>query len=98
MSSDKVNHIGLLRKWGLSKDGIAYSEDIRQVLDHSSGIKLYDDRKAVMTEPYGLGMREMKELVNFCEEHGLDFSIDGESTHFPGRTFRVLIFEREVIE
>lgn len=39
-------------------------------------------------EPYHLRKNVLKELIIFCEDHGLDFEISNSSMHFPaGTTF-----------
>jgi len=45
----------------------------------------------VINEPYRVHMEEIRSLIKFCDENGLSFSIDGQSAHFPGRCFRILI-------
>lgn len=50
--------------------------------------------KAVVGEPYNLNISDFKDLISFCEEHNLTFTIDGMSAHFPGRCFRVIIAKR----
>lgn len=45
----------------------------------------------VINEPYNVDMSEMKELIEFCEKENLSFMIDGDSVHFPGRCFRIII-------
>lgn len=48
----------------------------------------------LISEPYDVHMGEMRELIEFCDEHGLTFTIDGDSAHFPGRCFRILIVKK----
>lgn len=45
----------------------------------------------VINEPYNAHMEDMRALIKFCDENGLSFRIDGESAHFPGRCFRILM-------
>jgi hypothetical protein len=44
------------------------------------------------SEPYGAGNEDFAFLVKFCEKHGLRFSASGHSAHFPGQTFRLVIW------
>lgn len=45
-------------------------------------------------EPYHTDMEGMKSLIDFCERKGLTFSIDGESSHMPGKCFRIKIYPK----
>ena len=44
-----------------------------------------------VSEPYNMTMRDFKCLIDFCDEHNLEFFVKGHSKHFPGHTFRVVI-------
>ncbi len=45
----------------------------------------------VINEPYNIHMSDVKKLIKYCEENDLSFTIDGDSAHFPGGCFRILI-------
>lgn len=55
--------------------------------DHTR-LFLKDKRPHIFTsEPYGLGWDDLKEIVAYCKEHGLEASVDAwDSWHFPGCT------------
>lgn len=59
--------------------------------DHPSLWKKKDGTLVFVSQPYGLGLRDVQELVVYCAKEGLTFSISGDSFHFPGRTFMVMI-------
>ena len=64
--------------------------DPRFQLDH-----LYLDQDGKVTQhPYGLGMQDCRKLIQWCEENGYKFYIDGRSEWFPGWTVKVT-FEKE---
>jgi len=48
-----------------------------------------------VSEPYTMSMSEFESLAKFCREHGLEFHVRGESRHFPGHTFRVVIYPKK---
>lgn len=48
---------------------------------------------AFVSEPYRLTSGEIGQIVEMCRRTGLDFELDGCGWHYPGGTFRVLIFE-----
>ena len=48
---------------------------------------------AYVSEPYTMGLEDFENLIHFCRENGLTFHVRGESRHFPGHTFRVVIKE-----
>jgi len=48
----------------------------------------------VINEPYSVHMESIKKLIIYCEKNGLTFTIDGDSAHFPGRCFRILIVKK----
>ena len=56
-------------------------------LDHPKFTK----NEELISEPYNVNMKDIEELINFCKEHGLDFVICGDSVHFPGHTFRIIL-------
>ncbi len=64
--------------------------------DHDSYYTYSDKTVAFATEPYDLNLKDLKEIVKFCEKHNLEVSITGRSPHFPGKTVRVLISDRPV--
>jgi len=48
-----------------------------------------------VAQPYELTLREMKDLVSYCEKHDLDASINARSSwDFPGHTLQVEIIPR----
>jgi hypothetical protein len=49
-------------------------------------------RKIAFVEPYGASDKEIAFLVAFCTEKNLRFAITGNSAHYPGRTFRIVIW------
>jgi hypothetical protein len=48
------------------------------------------------TEPYDLDLRDLKEIVGFCEKYNLNVSVTGRSQHAPGATVRVLISDKPI--
>lgn len=58
--------------------------------DHQRYLK---DR--VILEPYSASDMQIKDLIKFCNENGLEFAIDGDSAWFPGRTFRIIITRKD---
>jgi hypothetical protein len=67
--------------------------DPRFEVDH-----LYVDEQGHMTQhPYSMGMKKVKELIEFCEERGYTFEICGDSPYYPTRTFQI-VFEKNVVK
>jgi hypothetical protein len=51
-----------------------------------------------ISQPYGLSWGKLRELVAFCETHGLEVNMDaGTSWYFPGRSLRV-VFRKVRVE
>jgi|CZCA01.1.fsa_nt_gi hypothetical protein len=49
-----------------------------------------------VTQPYGLSLEDLKEIVAYCEEHNLDVFVDaGMSWHYPGSTVAVELTREE---
>jgi hypothetical protein len=48
-----------------------------------------------VSQPYGLSWESLKNLVSFCETHGLEAEIDTGSWHFPDNTLLVEIKKAE---
>ena len=63
--------------------------------DHWCPMKINDEKMCTM-EPYQSSMVEVKALISFCEKHDLTFMIDGESAHFPGMTYRIIVKELDM--
>lgn len=60
-------------------------------MDHARVVKFENGGSPqIISEPYNSTMADMKELIQFCEQRGLDFQIDGDSAHFPGRCYRII--------
>lgn len=60
--------------------------------DHIRYVKI-DGKCACVLEPYRQDMKSIADLVSTCKEHNLTFTIDGESSHFPGCCIRIIITE-----
>ncbi|KQM10969.1 hypothetical protein AOA80_10970 [Methanomassiliicoccales archaeon RumEn M1] len=60
-------------------------QDPRFLIEHM----LIDEKGMVTQHPYGASMKEMKALIEWCEEHGYDFFVTGCSEYFPGATFKI---------
>jgi len=50
-----------------------------------------EEEIVLVSEPYDISMNEIKELIKFCEVRGLEFTIWGDSIHYPGNTFGICI-------
>jgi predicted TIM-barrel fold metal-dependent hydrolase len=49
-----------------------------------------------VSQPYGLSLQDLREIVAYCEEHDLDVSVDaGASWHYPGATVAVEFTRRD---
>ncbi len=49
-----------------------------------------------VSQPYGLSLQDLREIVAYCEEHDLDVSVDaGASWHYPGATVAVEFTRKE---
>lgn len=59
-------------------------------IDHRS-LWLKDGKPySYVTQPYGLSLSDLKQIVSYCDEHGLDVFVDaGLSWHYPGTTVAV---------
>ncbi len=51
----------------------------------------YYSKDSIILEPYNVSMNEIYELINICKENNLSFCVDGNSAHFPAKTFRIVI-------
>ncbi|KXA90462.1 hypothetical protein AKJ62_00785 [candidate division MSBL1 archaeon SCGC-AAA259D14] len=60
-------------------------------MDHTAVLK----DNILLSEPYQLPLGGVKDLVDLCESEELDMRIDGNSHHFPGRTFRIMLTESD---
>jgi hypothetical protein len=60
------------------------------VRDH---IRYMDE--AVISEPYNVSPEGIKDLQEMCIKYGLNFWIDGDSAHFPGKTLSITIEKKQ---
>lgn len=63
-------------------------------LDH--GELWYKENKPYkyISQPYHLDKKEIDQLSMYCEEHGFDYEIFGDSFHFAGATFLIEIMNK----
>lgn len=55
--------------------------------DHLSEWRAPDGSRRIVSQPYGMDYKSLKELVTFCERLGLEARLDAyPSWHFPGAT------------
>ena len=57
-----------------------------QAADHEQFWIRSDGQLEATFEPYDLWLRDLKELVAFCEKTGMDIRVTGQGMWFPGRT------------
>jgi hypothetical protein len=62
--------------------------------DHSFIMKLGDEYVFV-TEPYDIGLDDLKELYEYCDSNGLNCDISGRSSHLPGSCIRIEFTEKK---
>jgi hypothetical protein len=74
---------------------------LEKMFEKGGGIKyehphLFDHLRHIgpigFMEPYAASDKEIAFLVTFCAENNLRFAITGHSAHYPGATFRVVIW------
>ena len=77
--------------------GINYILGGKQWLDHLSFEKRKDlmesEVEAFISEPYAIGLEDLKDIISFCEEHHLNVAIDGKASHNPGRCLRITLWK-----
>lgn len=86
---------GRWRKWTHERGGMV-DADLIPCMDHI-GFYRDGDQICATIEPYGYSMHCAKLLIEYCEERGLEFFIDAESSHAPGACIRILIREKKNI-
>lgn len=54
------------------------------------------DGKAVLitTQPYNMGIEKLRDIIEFCDKWGLEFSIKGGSWHYPGFTKMLMFYAK----
>ncbi len=63
--------------------------------DHYYGLKNRETgEQFIILQPYGITFMELKSLIEQCDENGLEFNIEANSSHFPGRTIKIIIKRR----
>lgn len=89
---------GGLPRWMIRRvsyeDGMGYFPmslfDYHSVVDHYEKRKDENGTIHHITQPYGpLTYDSIKQMVEICEEHGIEFDIRGDSDHYPGWTVMI---------
>jgi hypothetical protein len=52
----------------------------------------------VTSQPYGMTLRHMRALVEFCDQHNLDCTVDTGSPHFPDRCLLIVLRRKEDVQ
>jgi hypothetical protein len=47
-------------------------------------------KRTIVSQPYGLSLKDLKEIVEFCEEKQIDARVEACAPHYPGRTVAVI--------
>lgn len=90
----RVGLTGRWRKW--QKKEMDVDAGLIPCKDH---LRFYrgDDQIIATIEPYRYGMGCAKKLIEYCEDRGLTFFIDSESSHAPGACIRIIISEEKTV-
>lgn len=83
------SHVCVKRLQGSRRcNGHSLHDDDEQLpgADHISEWIKDGKTEIIVSQPYGLSWRALKEIVSFCEAKGLEAEIDAGSWWFPGRT------------
>ena len=51
-----------------------------------------------IAEPYSISKQDLKQLIQICDSKGIDFYISGDSTWYPGQTFKITYILKETQE
>jgi len=62
-------------------------------LDHLK-IEKWEDKVVLISEPYHLFDGDYIQLRRLCDDFNLEYGIDGQSTHNPGRCLRITLWKR----
>jgi len=76
--------------------------NIRKLLDEDVGFPIVDhsyhkkEAEKIYLYPYPCGKERYQQLINFCNEHNLDFTIGADHTYNPtGSTVEIKIFDEK---
>lgn len=76
-----------------------YGIDVFEFIDHVKFVKDVRgfpdiDEVMVVSEPYNLNMYNLINLIKFCEIFELGFTVSGDSSHNPGKCFRIVFYRK----
>lgn len=75
--------------------GNFYKSCIRfEGIDHFSLYNRKGKPFVYISQPYGVGTKQLKSIIELCENHDLDVRIDGYSWHYPDSTVLVEIHRK----
>ncbi len=89
----------LLKAFPASKgDGATVVNEVKRKLklswlDHFGSTE-WRDQTAFVSEPFHLTLADLQSVAELTKKIGCTYEIDANSFHNPGRTFRILIFQR----
>ena len=93
-----------IRKWvdgrknqkelGFYPDKVPKIFDNHPCKDHQRFYKGRSQPMIYESHPYSVSMKDIKDLIDWCEENGLEFSIDGYSPWFPMNTIRISLYKK----
>ena len=50
--------------------------------------------RVLVIQPWALGLDDMRGLVKFCDEHGLNFTLSGHSWYYPTLTTILFVYKK----
>jgi hypothetical protein len=77
---------------GKSGPHLGYVEGI----EHASFWEHQGQITYLTSEPYSISKDDLKSLIEHCDEHDIDFRLDGDTIYYPGRTFRIIFWKEGI--
>jgi hypothetical protein len=57
--------------------------------DHATEWHQAGKTVSIVSHPYGISLKDMRDIVSYCDQHGFDAQIDASSWYFLGHTVRL---------
>lgn len=96
-ASDIIQLVQGLKPSGRGRGG---REILKLLALHGGFTSSWIDHPAIngeefIAEPYDAGLKNIEDLIVVCRKNGLDATVTGQSYHFPGETFRIILTKRK---
>ena len=83
--------------WRLLRDIRNHIDNLRWIDDRHAGSCNWYGKTAFVSEPHDVDAKTLESIQNFAQAIDCEWALSSNFNHFRGRTFRVVIFEKDEV-